>query len=80
MDIKKTAIVTALFDIGRDKWDNYTMSYHTYLWWMRSILFLDTNIIIYTEEKFKEQILEFRKEVDPNLEKTIIIIHIMRTI
>ena len=26
MDIKKTAIVTAIFDIGRDKWDNFTMN------------------------------------------------------
>ena len=61
MDIKKTALVTALFDIGRDKWDNFTMSYHTYIWWMRSLLYLDTNLIIYTEEKFKDQIMEFRK-------------------
>ena len=74
MDIKKTAVVTALFDIGRDKWNNFTMSYHTYCWWMRSLLFLDTNIIIYTEEKFRETILNYRKEVDPNLEKTIIIV------
>lgn len=74
MDIKKTAIVTAIFDIGRDKWDNFTMSYHTYLWWMRNILYLDTDLIIYTEEKFKNDILNYRKEVDPKLEKTIIII------
>ena len=74
MDIKKTALVTALFDIGRDKWDNFTMSYHTYIWWMRSLLYLDTNLIIYTEEKFKNQIMDFRKEVDPNLEKTIFVI------
>jgi len=74
MGIKKTAIVTAIFDIGRDKWDNFTMSYHTYLWWMRNLLYLDADIIIYTEEKFKDDILEYRKEVDPNLEKTIIIV------
>ena len=54
MDIKNVSIVTAIFDIGRDKWDNFTMSYHTYCWWMRSLLYLDTNLIIYTEEKFKE--------------------------
>jgi protein YibB len=74
MDIKKTAIVTAIFDIGRDKWDNYVMSYHTYLWWMRNLLYLDTNLIIYTEEKFKNDILNYRKEVDPKLDKTILII------
>lgn len=80
MDIKKTAIVTALFDIGRDKWDNFTMSYHTYCWWMRSLLYLDTNLIIYTEEKFKDEILNYRKEVDPKLEKTIMIIQPLESI
>lgn len=80
MDIKKTAIVTAIFDIGRDKWDNFTMSYHTYLWWMRNLLYLDTNLIIYTEEKFKNDILNYRKEVDPTLEKTILIIQPMESI
>lgn len=80
MDIKKTAIVTAIFDIGRDKWDNFTMSYHTYLWWMRNLLYLDTNLIIYTEERFKNDIINYRKEVDPNLEKTIIIIQPLESI
>lgn len=74
MDIKKTVLVTALFDIGRDKWKNFTMSYHTYQHWMRNILYLDTNLIIYTEEKFRKSILDFRREVDPNLEKTIMVI------
>lgn len=80
MDIKKTAIVTAIFDIGRDKWDNFTMSYHTYLWWMRNLLYLDTDLIIYTEEKFKNDILNYRKEVDPNLDKTILIIEPLHNI
>lgn len=80
MDIKKTAIVTAIFDIGRDKWDNFTMSYHTYLWWMRNLLYLDTDLIIYTEEKFKNDILKYRKEVDPTLKKTILVIQPLESI
>lgn len=80
MDIKNTTIVTAIFDIGRDKWDNFTMSYHTYLMWMRNILFLDTNMVIYTEEKFKKDIIGFRKEIDPKLEKTIIVIEPLENI
>lgn len=80
MDIKKTAIVTAIFDIGRDKWSNFTMSYHSYLWWMRNLLYLDTNLIIYTEEKFKNDILNYRREVDPSLEKTILIIQPLESI
>ena len=74
MDIKNVTLVTAIYDIGRDKWPNYTMSYNTYLWWMRNLLFLDTNLVIYTEKKFEEQILNHRKQVDPNLEKTKLII------
>ena len=58
MDIKKTAIVTALFDIGRDKWDNYEQSYHTYIEWMKNLLSLNSKIVIYTEEKFSSQIIE----------------------
>jgi protein YibB len=74
MDIKNTTVVTAIFDIGRDKWDNFTMSYHTYLWWMRSLLYLDTNLIVYTEEKFEQEITNIRKEVDPELKKTKIMV------
>lgn len=80
MDIKNTAIVTAIFDIGRDQWSNFTMSYHTYLWWMRSLLYLDTNLIIYTEEKFKNDILNYRREVDPQLKKTILIVQPLENI
>ena len=74
MDIKNVTLVAALFDIGRDNWDNFTMSYNTYMWWMRNLLFLDANLVIYTEEKFKNEILSYRKQVDPNLEKTKLII------
>ena len=71
--INTTTIVTAIFDIGRDKWDSYGLSYNTYLHWMRNLLYFDTNIVIYTEEKFKNFIEDCRKNVDPNLTKTIII-------
>jgi hypothetical protein len=80
MDIKNTTVVTAIFDIGRDKWDNFTMSYHTYLWWMRSLLYLDTNLIVYTEEKFEQEITNIRKEVDPDLKKTRIVVQPLESI
>jgi hypothetical protein len=69
----KSTIVMALFDIGRDKWENFTMSYHTYFWWMRNTLSLDTNMVIYTDGTYEKEIIEFRSEVDPNLEKTKIV-------
>ena len=74
MKIQNPVIVTALFDIGRDKWENYEQSYGTYLSWMANLLFFDINIVIYTEEKFKEYIIEIRKLIDPDLKKTIIVV------
>lgn len=71
--IKNPVIVMALYDIGRDNWKNFTMSYNTYLAWMRNTLSLDANIVIYTEEKFIEKIKEYRREFDSNFDKTIII-------
>jgi len=74
MDLTKPVIVQALFDIERDKWDNFTMSYHTYLHWMRNVLSLDANIVVYTEEKFFKAIFDNRKVFDPDMSKTKIIV------
>jgi hypothetical protein len=74
MDIKNVTIVTALYDIGRDKWDNFTQSYGGYIHWMERTLSLNSNIVIYTQEKFKDEIETYRKKYDPDLVKTIIII------
>ena len=67
-------IVTALFDIERDKWDNYEQSYHTYIEWMKNLLSLNSKIVIYTEEKFSSQIIEIRKKYDKNLENTLLVL------
>lgn len=74
MDINKPVLITAIFDIGRDKWETFGLSYHTYLWWMKNLLYLDTNIVIYTEEKFVKDITQYRLEVDPDLSKTIFVV------
>jgi len=71
--INRPVIVMALFDIGRDNWDNFTLSYNTYLWWMKNTLSLDADFVVYTEDKFYEEIRSMRKEFDPNLERTKII-------
>jgi hypothetical protein len=73
MDINNPVIVMALYDIGRENWNNFKMSYHTYGWWMRNTLSLDSNIVVYTESKFMEELVNYRKEFDPTLEKTIFI-------
>ena len=73
MDINNPVIVMALYDIGRENWNNFRMSYHTYGWWMRNTLSLDSNIVIYTEPKFVNELTNYRKEFDPNLEKTIFV-------
>jgi len=72
--IKKTVIVTALFDIGRDKWSNYNQSYNTYLYWMNNLLSIDSDFIIFTEKKFVEHIKQKRIEIDSELLRTHIVI------
>lgn len=74
MVINKVAIVMALYDIGRDNWDDFNLSYNTYLFWMRNTLSLDSNFVIYTENKFIDKIIDIRKEFDPSLEKTKFVI------
>ena len=80
MDLKKPVIVQALFDIQRDRWDNFKMSYNTYLHWMRNVLSLDANIVIFTEEKFFKAIFDNRKVFDPDMTKTRIIVQELRNL
>lgn len=74
MAISKPTIVTALYDIGRDNWEKFTQSYGGYIHWMERTLSLDSNIVIYTESKFYEEIKTYRLKYDPQLEKTIFVI------
>lgn len=69
----RPVVVMALYDIGRDGWDAYRMSYDTYLWWMRNTLSLDCDIVVYTENKFADRISSFRKEFDPEMARTEIV-------
>jgi len=80
MKINKTTIVTALFDIGRDKWEDYALSYNTYLFWMKNILNFNSQMIIFTEQKYYDFILSERKKVDHELKKTIIIVEELKNI
>jgi FkbM family methyltransferase len=74
MVIKNVVIVMALYDIGRDKWNNFNLSYNTYLYWMRNTLSLNSKFVIYTEPKFYDKIIEYRKEFDSELRNTIIVV------
>ena len=74
MAITKPTIVTALYDIGRDNWDKFTQSYGGYIHWMERTLSLDSNMVIYTQSKFYEEIKSYRMKYDPKLEKTIFVI------
>lgn len=74
MDLTKPVIVTALFDIDRPNWSNFKMSYHTYTTWSRHLLSIDCPIIIFTEEKFFKQLFDIRKEFDPKMDQTKIIV------
>lgn len=56
--------VTALFDIGRDEWETFTMSYGGYIDWMERTLSIQAPTVIFTEEKFKDLIWKKRKPYD----------------
>lgn len=73
MNINNPVVVMALYDIGRDKWPHFNLSYNTYLFWIKNTLSLDCKIVIYTESKFINELINYRKEFDHNLENTIII-------
>lgn len=74
MKIKKSVVVTALYNIGRDEWDNYRLSYDHYFLWMKNTLSLNCEMVIYTENQFYDRIIEFRKGYDTDLTKTKIIL------
>jgi hypothetical protein len=74
MAINNPVIVTALYDIGRDKWEKFTQSYGGYIHWMERTLSLDSKLVIYTQQKFKDEIESYRRKYDVNLEKTIIVV------
>ena len=57
--MSKVKVITALFDIGRENLgDGRTMD--QYLDWFKKTLQLKTHMVIYTEERFKEFVEEYR--------------------
>jgi len=64
--MKKPLIITALYDIGRSEWKDYSMSYHTYLAWMANTLKLKCEMVIFTQPKFEDRVREMRSSVDPD--------------
>ena len=63
---------TFFYDIGRSDWSNFAIHSNTYMYWFKNVLSLDINLVIQTEEKFFDSIIEERKKVDPELKKTIV--------
>lgn len=69
-----TTLVTALYDIGRGKWNNiFQRSHEEYLGYFKNILSLDSNLIIFIDEKDLHTVEVFRSKIDPFFEKTKII-------
>lgn len=73
MAVNRPVIVMALYDIGRDGWNSFGLSYDTYLGWMRNTLSLDCPVVVYTEGKFAERIRSMRREFDPEFRNTVIV-------
>ncbi len=51
-----TTVVSALFYIGRDKWQHYNLDQMMYLGWYKNTLSLNTNHVIYTDNHFYDQV------------------------
>lgn len=71
----KPLIITALYDIGRSEWKDFSMSYDTYLHWMQNTLGLQCEMVIFTQPKFEERIREMRSRVDPDDKLTTYVIN-----
>lgn len=74
MDLNKPVIVTALYNIGRDKWNNFTQSYGGYCDWMERLLVISCNKVIYTDQSLYDLILSKVKKYDSELEHTKIVV------
>ena len=68
-------VITALYDIGRSDWKDFSMSYHTYLHWMQKALNLRSRMVVFTEPKFEDEIRRMRSAVDPTGEMTTYVIN-----
>lgn len=60
----KFTIVTAFFDIGRGDWNYYNRKTEEYLSHFSNMLSLDTNLIVFTEEKYLDFISQRRTNLD----------------
>jgi protein YibB len=61
----KITVVTCLYDINRDNWQNYSRSFEKYLNYFKNILSLDMNLVVYTDDVRVEKCVSFFKK--PNI-------------
>lgn len=73
--MKNVTIVSALYYIGRDKWkqSGFGLGNDRYTGWMKNILSLDTNLILFTDDHYYDQILEVKKQYDSDLKSLRVI-------
>ena len=69
----KITIVTAYFDIGRDKFKGYERGNNKYIEYFKFWARIKNNIIVYTQKEFENEILEIRRNFGLE-EKTRIIV------
>jgi protein YibB len=56
----EVSIVTAFFDIGRGNWRGFVRSNEQYLEWFKNLARLKNEMVIFTEQKFVNAILDIR--------------------
>ncbi len=71
----RVTLTSGLFYISRDKWKHsgFPPNYDRYKDWIKNILSLDTNLILFTDEYYYDYVLETSKQYSSNLENVLII-------
>jgi hypothetical protein len=71
----RVTLVSGLFYISRDKWKHsgFPPNYDRYKDWIKNILSLDTNLILFTDDYYYDYVVEISNQYSSKLENVLII-------
>ena len=75
-NMENVTVVSALYYIGRDKWkqSGFGLGNDRYKDWVRNILSLDTNLILFTDNHYYDQVIEVKKKYDSELKSLHVVV------
>ena len=73
--MENVTVVSALYYIGRDKWkqSGFGLGNDRYTGWVKNILSLDTNLILFTDDHYYDRVVEVKKQYDSELKSLYIV-------